>query len=95
MAVGIHGDGNVGVAEPLADHLGRDAGGQGRGRVAVPDVMQPNPGEAGLSGVLLEPPGEAFRVDGAAVRPGEHEARVLPSWSDRQPLFELPGPVFT
>jgi len=41
------GDGDGGVAEALADHLGRDAGGQRRGGVAVTDVVQPDRWQAG------------------------------------------------
>jgi hypothetical protein len=46
-------------------------------------------------GVLLEPSGEALRVDGAAIRPGEYQARLLPAWANRQPQLELPGAVLT
>jgi len=35
VAVGVEGDLDVGVAQPLADDLGWDAGGQGRGRVSA------------------------------------------------------------
>jgi hypothetical protein len=83
------------MAQALADHLGRDAGGECRRRIAVANIVEPDLREAGRPGVLLEPSGEALRMDGSAVRPGEHEARVLPSWADRQPLLELPGPVLT
>jgi hypothetical protein len=93
MAIGVHGDGDVGVAEPLADHLGRDASSQRGGRIAVAHIMQPDLRQAGRPGVLLKPPGEPLRMDRAALRPGEHKARVLPARPDRQPLLELPGAV--
>src|SRR5829696_932338 len=38
VAVDVQGDGDGGVAEPLADHLGRDAGGQGRGGITVAHI---------------------------------------------------------
>jgi hypothetical protein len=95
VAIGIHGDRDVGVAEALADHLGWDASGQRGGRITVADVVQPDLGQAGRMGVLLEPSGEALRVDGAAIRPGEYQARLLPAWANRQPLLELPGAVLT
>jgi hypothetical protein len=44
-SLGVHGDGDVGVAEALADDLGRHAGSECCGRVAVSDIMQPNLGE--------------------------------------------------
>jgi hypothetical protein len=93
VAVGVHGDGDGGVAQALADDLGRDASGQRRGRVAVSDVVEPDLGEAGRPGVLLEPSGEALRMDGLAIWPGEHQAGVLPARADCQPLLELPGAV--
>src|SRR5215218_8835024 len=40
VAVGVQGDLDVGVPQALADDLGRDAGGEGRGRVAVAHVVQ-------------------------------------------------------
>jgi hypothetical protein len=95
VAIGVHGDRDVGVAKALADHLGWDASGQRGGRIAVADVVQPDLGQAGRMGVLLEPSGEALRVDGAAIRPGEYQARLLPAWANRQPLLELPGAVLT
>jgi hypothetical protein len=70
VAIGIHGDRDVGVAQALADHLGWDASGQRGGRIAVADVVQPDLGQAGRMGMLLKPSGEALRVDGAAIRPG-------------------------
>ena len=42
------------MPEPLGDDLGRDTGGKGGAGVAVPDVVQPDPREAGRSGELLE-----------------------------------------
>jgi hypothetical protein len=81
------------VSEPLADNLGWDAGCERRSRVAVSDVMQSDLRQAGRPSVLLEPPGETLWVDGATVRPGEHQPRVLPARANRQPLLELPGAV--
>jgi hypothetical protein len=78
VTVGVHGDGDVRVPEPLGDDLGGNAGGQRRGCIAVAHVVQPDLREAGRPGMLLEPPGEPLGVDGAAVRPGEHRAGVLP-----------------
>jgi hypothetical protein len=79
------------VAEALADHVGWDASGQGGGRIAVADVVQPDLGQAGRMGVLLEPSGEALRVDGAAIRPGEYQARLLPAWANRPAAARAAG----
>jgi hypothetical protein len=72
VAVGVQRDLDVGVAEPLADDLGRDAGGQRRGRVAVPDVVQADRRQADSCvsallpddplGVALEPVGDQVRM---------------------------------
>jgi len=43
------------MPQPLADDLGRHPGGQGGAGVAVPQIMQPELGQAGAAGVLLEP----------------------------------------
>jgi len=40
MAVGVHGDGDVGVPEPLADDLGRDPSRQRCSGIAVANIMQ-------------------------------------------------------
>jgi hypothetical protein len=93
VAVGVHGDGDAGVPEPLRDDLGRDAGGQGGRGVAVAHVVQPDPRETGRQGELLEPYGDPLWVDGSAVRPGEHEAGVLPARPHGQALFGLAGAV--
>src|SRR5215218_734541 len=42
VAVDVQGDGDGGVAQALADHLGRDARGQRGGGVAVTHVVQPD-----------------------------------------------------
>src|SRR6266540_3456427 len=63
VAVGVHGDGDVRVPQPLADDLCGDAGGQRGGGVAVADVVQPDPRQPGRPGVLLEPLREPLRVD--------------------------------
>src|SRR5215212_10984125 len=55
VAVGLEGEGDAGVAQALADHLGRDPGLEGRGGVAVAHVMQADPRQPGGPGVLLEP----------------------------------------
>src|SRR5215212_10775515 len=55
MAVGLEGEGDAGMAQALADHLGRDPGLEGRGGVAVAHVMQADPRQPGGPGVLLEP----------------------------------------
>jgi hypothetical protein len=73
VTVGVHGDGDVGVAQALADDLGRDPGGQGGGGVAVADVVQPDLGQVGGAGVLLEPFGEPLGVQRPAVGPGKYQ----------------------
>jgi hypothetical protein len=55
VAVGVHRDGDGGVAEPFADHLGCDARSQGGARVAVAHVVEPDLRQSGPSDVLLEP----------------------------------------
>src|SRR4029450_2231258 len=57
----VDGDGDGGVAEALADHLGRDAGGKRRGGVAVADVVQPDRREAGGAGPRRRSRGETAR----------------------------------
>src|SRR4029453_2823925 len=42
VAGDVKGDGDGGVAEALADHLGRNPGGQGGGGVTVADIMEPD-----------------------------------------------------
>jgi hypothetical protein len=86
LAVGVHGDGDGGVPEALGEDLGRDAGGEGGRGVAVANIVQPDPREAGRPGELLEPRRKPLRVDGTAVRPGEHEAGVLPARPHGQSL---------
>ena len=93
VAVRVHGDGDVGVAEALADHLGRDAGGQRRGRVAVTHVVQSDARPAGRPGELLEPLGEPLGVQRPAVRPGEHKTRVTPPRPHGKALLGLTGTV--
>jgi hypothetical protein len=55
VAVSVHRDGDIGVAQALAHHLGRDAGSQRRRRVAVPHIMQPDPRQPSRPNVLPEP----------------------------------------
>jgi hypothetical protein len=64
VAIGVHGDGDVGVPEALADDLGRDPSRQRGGGVAVPNVMQADLGEPSGGGVLLEPPREPLWCSG-------------------------------
>jgi len=87
MAVGVHGDGDGGVPEPL--------GGEGGGGVAVPDVVQPDPRKAGRPGELLEPRREPLRVDGPAGRPGEHQAGLAPARPHGEALLGLAGTVLS
>jgi hypothetical protein len=69
VALGIHRDGDVGMPQPLADHLGRDAGCQRGGCVAVANVgagsWGARPSRACCSNHLEKRSG----VDGAAVGP--------------------------
>jgi hypothetical protein len=55
MGVDVHGHRDGRMPQPLADDLGRHPGGQGGAGVAVPQIMQPDLGQAGAAGVLLEP----------------------------------------
>jgi len=51
--------------------------------------MQPDPGQPGGPGVLLEPVGDVLRVQRATVRPGEHVAVVAVASSDRLAVLGL------
>src|SRR5688572_21940552 len=55
MAIGVHRDRDVGVAQALAHHLGRDANSQRRGSVAVAHIMQPDPWQPSRPHMLPEP----------------------------------------
>jgi hypothetical protein len=63
VAVDVQGDGDSGVTEALADHLGRNTGSQRRGRVAVADIVQPDRGQPGRAGQPPEPVGDQVRMD--------------------------------
>ena len=58
VAVGVHRDGDGRVPEPFADDLGRDAGGERRGCIAVAQVVQTDGGQPGGADMLSEPVGE-------------------------------------
>jgi hypothetical protein len=45
VGVEVRGDGELGVAQPLGDHLQVDAGGQGQARVGVAQVVEPDDGQ--------------------------------------------------
>ena len=49
MAIGVEGDGDVGVAEDLGDDLGVDAGPQGQGGVGVAQVVEADRRQAGAA----------------------------------------------
>ncbi len=55
------------VAEPLADHLDRDAGFECEAGVRVAEVVQSNVAEAGVTDDPLERLAERVRVDRLAV----------------------------
>jgi hypothetical protein len=84
VTVGVHGDGDVGVAQALAHHLGRDAGGQRRARVAVAHIMQPNPRQPSRQHMLPEPIGEPLRMYGGPIRAGAHRVGLAIAATNRQ-----------
>lgn len=47
VAVGVEGDGDVGVSEPFLHYLRVDTGGQGQGCMGVAEVMQADDGQVG------------------------------------------------
>jgi hypothetical protein len=71
VRVGIQRDLNGGVAQALADHLGRDASRQRRVCVAVAHVMQPDLRQPRLTSQPPEPVGDQIRMDRGTVRAGE------------------------
>jgi len=54
VAVDLEREGRGGVSEALADDLGWDTGFQGGAGVGMPDVVQPDAGEAGCTTVPVE-----------------------------------------
>jgi hypothetical protein len=57
VGVQVRGDGDLGVAQPLGDHLQRDAGVQRQAGIGVAQVVELNYGQARLLGQRLEVPG--------------------------------------
>ena len=57
MAVGVQGDGDVGVPQPLLNYLRVDPGGQGEGGMGVAKVMQPDDGQVGGQDMAGKGPG--------------------------------------
>jgi hypothetical protein len=43
MRTGLQEESNVGVADPLADHLRVDAGFEGTGGIGMPQIMESDP----------------------------------------------------
>jgi len=43
MRIGLQEESNIGVADPLADHLRDDAGFERAGRVGVPQIVEGDP----------------------------------------------------
>ena len=43
MRIGLQQESNVGVADPLADHLRVDAGFEGTGSIGMPQIMEGDP----------------------------------------------------
>lgn len=90
VGVGVERDGDAGVPEPLAHglrrHPGLETGGRG---VGVTDVVEPDVGEPGVPGVLLEPRAEQARVDCAPVCMGDDEPGVLPGAAGGEALLGL------
>src|SRR5215217_67601 len=89
MAVGLEGEGDAGVAEALADYLGRDPGLEGGRRVAVAHVVQADPRQPGGPGVLLEPVGDVLGVERTTVGPGEDVAELAVAATDRLAVLGL------
>jgi hypothetical protein len=86
-------DRHRGVAQPLADDLhGHTRLECGRG-IAIAQTIQRDLRQPGGGDVLLEPGGEAGRVDSSAVRPGEQQARVDVAAADKRPLGGLDDQV--
>src|SRR5205823_1464773 len=77
------------MAESLTHDLGRDAGGERRRRVAVPQVVQANPRKSGVAHELGERPREPVRMDRRTVFAREHETVIRPERPERELLFLL------
>ena len=63
VLVGLDGEGDVGVPEPLADHLDWDAVLDEQRPVGVAEVVQSDHGDAGAAGDPLERLGDGVGVD--------------------------------
>jgi len=91
--VGVGGDRDGGVAKHLRHHLEVRAAGQGQGRRAVPQVVQPDRWQVGFLEQAGEQPGDLVGHERCAVLGGEDQPRVDPGGSPLQPLLELADPV--
>ena len=78
VAVGIHGQADLGVAEDLHDHSGVDALLEEQACGGVPEVVQPDPSQTGPGQQCLEGPVVVARMDRSAGAGGEDEAAVMP-----------------
>ena len=75
VAVDVQSDPNCRVPKPLLHHLRMHASRQCQRRSRVPQVVQADRRKGRLRGLLGKGPGEALRVQGAAVRTADHEVR--------------------
>jgi len=77
VAVNIHGEGDAGVPQPLADYLGIDPGDEQQGGVGVPQVMEADTGQPRFP----KHPGESMvcraRVQGFVAAVAEDEVGFL------------------
>jgi hypothetical protein len=69
---GRGGQDDAGVPEQFLDGLQVGAGGVGQGGGAVPEVVQPYRRQTGQDDEATEASGQVVRVQGGAVRGGEH-----------------------
>lgn len=82
MCVDLQRDPHVGVTEALRQHLHWHAIGERRGRVAVPQVMQPNARQAGRGREIVEQVAERLRIRRTAI--GERHDEAVGGAASRQ-----------
>jgi hypothetical protein len=90
VAVGVHRQADLGVAQGLHDHPSWNALREHEAGSGVAEIMEPKPGQACPLERRLEPPRDIPGVERGANGGREDEVRLPPARANSDPLLQLP-----